>query len=158
VRGRGRTTTARWDLRDVALADFDVGRVDVAEEPHIEVGGDDLSGRTHALGEPARHRTATGADLEAAPAFGHPERIELAECGRVIELLDQSQPDEFFVVGVVAEEVFVALGVVLSQWNPRSVVRRAHWRELNSEALRARWRMLVPDSSGIRRSARQPHG
>src|SRR5262245_12345573 len=76
---------------DITPAHFDVGLLHIAEEPRVDVGGDDLPGRAHPLAQPTHDRASAGADLQTAPSFTYPDRVKVAERVTIALRLDHLQ-------------------------------------------------------------------
>src|SRR5262245_39097340 len=75
----------------ITAAHFDVALLHIAEEPRVDVGGDDVSGRAHPLAQPTHDRATAGADLQTAPPLANPDRVKVAERVTIALRLDELQ-------------------------------------------------------------------
>ena len=62
------------------------------EQARVEIHGQDRTSAPHPVGKHPRDRASPGADIQAAPAIGDADCVQLTDAHRVVELLEQPQP------------------------------------------------------------------
>ena len=98
-------------LDDVVPANLHIGRAQaLLQPPDIEVGGQDVPGRSDSLGHPSRDRSPARPDVEAPPSVGYPEAHQVTDRDRVKQRGQRVEPVSGLGCFVFEEIVGVAHG------------------------------------------------
>ena len=79
-------------FHNVVAPYFEVGVVQHVREARVDIGGQHVSGRTDALAQPFRDRSAATGHLQAPPARANAQRLEVSNGMRIMDRLKKPEP------------------------------------------------------------------